>query len=312
MKKRIISMFLIVSIVVSIFAIGVVSSSAAVAAAPNVSVTNYYTGIKVSWSKVTNARNYVVYYQRAGSGWSHDDVFGTSYYLPNLKSGSTYYIQVRSIGNGGTYGNFSRVFKVKYISQPTGFGGRMINRGKNLQMYWNKVTGAKKYQLVRWDPNAKRWISRYVGSGTSFVDSGANGVASGKFIYQVRAIGERLDNVTWASYWSNQAHAVVTPQIDIYNVSNVSVSYKTGWFGVKNYYYHYNIQWSNEGYNWEVAFYTTANHRTPAKRVTVNTHWYEFDDEDMTKRYDMVVVRHKFDGTCYNKGQGLYYIPVHN
>lgn len=309
MKKRIISIFLIVSIIVSVCAIGVLNSSAVtIPPGPSkISCANKSDCISISWTKVSNASRYVLYYKKTNSStwnriftWQNSVSFGKTGYA---EPGAHYHFQVQSINKYGYDGGYSKVVSFVRLTTPTSFGGKMD--GIRLRMYWNKVKGAQSYQLVRWNPNNRSWVDVYNGPNTSVVD---NGVSAGKFIYQVRAINGKV-----GSGWSSQAHATVTPKIDFYSqASYASVASKTGWFGVKSYYYHYNIDWTERGSCWEIAFYTTNNHKNPSKRETVYDSWYEFDDEDMSKRYDMVVVRHKIDGTCYNSGQGLYYIPLRN
>lgn len=98
---------------------------------------------------------------------------------------------------------------------------------------------------------------------------------------------------------------MLTPQITIYDGS--FAYYRPAKNIFEKSHYHYDIYWSNEGYSWEVAFYTTDNHKTPAlKKYSTDTN-VEFDD---TRHFDLVVVRHKFGNNIYNKGLGIKNIPV--
>ena len=66
MKKRIISIFLIVSIIVSVCSVGIFASSAAVAkpAAPKIGSVNNFNGfVNVNWSRVSGAAQYCMWYQ---------------------------------------------------------------------------------------------------------------------------------------------------------------------------------------------------------------------------------------------------------
>lgn len=117
MKKRIISIFLIVSIIVSVFAVGIVTTSAAskLPAPTNVVAANTNSGINISWYKVNGADGYFVYYMEAGGSWKRIDV-GNSYagynragcnlnFLSNL---TDYFFQVQAY-------NFVKVKNSSYI-----------------------------------------------------------------------------------------------------------------------------------------------------------------------------------------------------
>lgn len=118
-------MFLIVSIIASLFAVSAVSTSAATLSKPTgIRVTNNAYGVTLSWTPVKGATGYQVYCKCVGErNWRtplrtfKSSIFITDNYStgkePRLMSGWQYYFQVRAIN-----GSFSNVISHFYLAKP--------------------------------------------------------------------------------------------------------------------------------------------------------------------------------------------------
>ena len=108
MKKRVLSILLIMSIITSIFTVSAATADAAVKpATPSVTIVNggSANGLYVKWNSVGNKASYQVAYRPAGSygcgqGYSYKTTSNTNITLTGLKSGVSYQVQVRAYANG--------------------------------------------------------------------------------------------------------------------------------------------------------------------------------------------------------------------
>lgn len=129
MKKRIISIFLIVSIIVSLFAISAVNTSAysKYASAPTLtSVTTKGYSLHVSWSHNGYATQfYTVWAHKWGTdatkskNWVKFTSFDKSINIQCLQSGATYDIKVSAHDEMGNESKYSNVIKRTFVCKPT-------------------------------------------------------------------------------------------------------------------------------------------------------------------------------------------------
>jgi len=137
MKKRLISIFLIVSIVISVFAVSAVTTSAASIVRPsNVNVTTVGNNFRVSWTHYADdaTQYYVIWVHnmrtdgRKSGNWkkftslrpkkgSFSQEIGSMFVLGN--SGDTYEIKVSCHDEMGREDWYSNTVKRTFVSQPT-------------------------------------------------------------------------------------------------------------------------------------------------------------------------------------------------
>ena len=98
MKKRIISIFLIISVITSLFAVTAVSSSAATKpATPVVKIHNggSANGLYVTWDNISPRATYQIAYRPYGyRAYNYTNTNKTNITLTNLTSGVCYQVQV--------------------------------------------------------------------------------------------------------------------------------------------------------------------------------------------------------------------------
>lgn len=160
MKKRLISIFLIVSIIASIFAISAINTSATSTRTIPMSVwinpTQPSSGFQINW--MGNAPCYKLYWQKAGTGaWSQkgykytdNNIKYNFQFINHLESGALYYFQFQEYTSAGKpVASYSKVFSRYYTSAPNLTGIRNITIGKNrcMNINWTKVKGATGYTM---------------------------------------------------------------------------------------------------------------------------------------------------------------------
>ena len=121
--------------------------------------SNTTSSIKLTWSKVKDAKCYDVY-QLKGNKWSKiKTVTGTSYTVPKLKSGTSYKFYVKPYTKSGSknvYGNASKALTTSTKSSAVSL--KVTAGKKKASLSWKKVTGATNY-AVYYKTSAKgKWI----------------------------------------------------------------------------------------------------------------------------------------------------------
>jgi hypothetical protein len=130
---------------------------------PTVKIANASTGVKVAWSKVTGAKNYIIYRSeynistKTWSGWKNLGTVGavTSHIDTTAKSGVYYKYTVRAV-NGGSASTFKESAQLLYLAQPT---VAISNVSNGIRVSWSKSAGVKGYTIYRSQYNAttKEW-----------------------------------------------------------------------------------------------------------------------------------------------------------
>ena len=173
--KRIVSVFLILTFVVGIFAMSAVTTSAAnKPSAPTVTLSNKSNGIRVDWNKVAGAREYIVYYKDNARGNWNKYYTGNNYFAyTRTESGKYYYFQVQPIGNNGVRGAYSKVKSLMYLSRPAFNKNTYVDtiyvlRLAQGKLAWNKVKGANYYEVVRYCYTTNKWERLYLGKNNYY------------------------------------------------------------------------------------------------------------------------------------------------
>ena len=200
MKKRLLSLTMIMAILTSIIAISTHAASAATNRIVNsitVTATNTLTGINVTWNKYSNINQYRLYVKPKNTKtWSSIVVKGTGYTLnksttlpfstvKTLKSGTEYHFQVQPLTNSKTVNTFSHVLTHRYMATAN-LCGQYQNDAYDVtnRVYWAAVPGANWYEVQRYDPD-QGWINVYANNGTQFYD--VSGLM-GKHKYRINAM----------------------------------------------------------------------------------------------------------------------------
>ena len=158
--------------------------------APYTYATNTVNGINVTWSKVSGANKYVVL-RRLGTGSVWETLCtttGTSFLDKNVTPGIYYLYSIRAVNNTGysEYDVNKRVTIKRASYKPDTPTAVATNLANGVQVKWNSVTGATKYNVYRRVGGSSSWVLVGTTTGTSLVDKN---ITNGKYYaYSIRAI----------------------------------------------------------------------------------------------------------------------------
>ena len=117
--------------------------------APNASVKNTNSGVKLSWSKISGAKKYVVY-RKAGSAtsWTKIATITTNSYVDkNVKAGTKYTYTVKAY-NGSFYSAYdTKGDTIYFLKTPSVSSATSSKTG--ITVKWGKVSGATGYIVER-------------------------------------------------------------------------------------------------------------------------------------------------------------------
>ena len=159
--------------------------------------------VKINWEKVNGAAGYRVYaYNAKTKKWSTAATVSAStlsFKQTGLKSGTTYKYKVKAYAkqDGKTYwGEASDTMTT--TTKPAQPAIKSTSASTSaVRLNWNAVSGANGYRVVKYDANAKKWVSVGTIKTTSFKESKLKGKTSYK--YKVKAYRK----VGGATYWSD-------------------------------------------------------------------------------------------------------------
>ena len=192
--------------------------TASTLSAPTLTAQATENGINLRWSEVTGATRYELYAWTEAAGWweiGGDNLTGSSFTHSDVTAGTTYYYTVRAVNADGDESdwatNASVTLGTPALSTPI-LTAQATASGINLG--WNEVTGAARYELYAWTEAAGWWeIGGDNLTGSSFTHSDVT--AGTTYYYTVRAVnadGDESDWATNASATALQQHiATVTP-----------------------------------------------------------------------------------------------------
>ena len=154
------------------------------------SVTNYYGGPKITWSKASGASQYCIYRKTKSSGWVYvGSTKSTSYVDKTAKSDTKYYYAVKSVDGSSTSchstAHFNETCKtINYLAAPVVKASN--NTSTSIKVSWGKVSGAQKYYVYRKAGSAKSWTKIATTKSTSYTDEKVKNGTTYK--YMVKAI----------------------------------------------------------------------------------------------------------------------------
>ncbi|MBQ5744495.1 MAG: fibronectin type III domain-containing protein [Ruminococcus sp.] len=214
--RAIISVLLALVLVVSVITIAVVSTGvvSAASAAPSLSLSNKYNGIRGEWTAVSGASHYIVYFRRASeTQWSSDIAYSNYYPLLNTEPGTLYCMQVQGVAADGTRGSYSRVKSLTFIPRAE-IKNLYYNTGNRL--VWDAVEGANRYMIAR-KTSVDSTYTYYTTEQTSFTEMSI--VPEITYTYQVRAAYATEHNGTAYGAWSTSrsVSASAKPELTVSN-----------------------------------------------------------------------------------------------
>ena len=163
-----------------------------------------FNTIMLNWDAVAGAKSYEIFYSTSpNSGFKRlANVKKTFYKFSKAKCGVTYYFQMRVCQKG-----------VKSEFGPISYGKTALTGSTTLQvkkttynsvtLRWNKVPGAKKYEIFCMDSMGKEWKSLGIKGGTSFTHKKL--VTGATYYYQIRPVRD--------SFYGNYSNGVSSTTI---------------------------------------------------------------------------------------------------
>ncbi len=181
-------------------------------------------GVKVSWSKVTGAENYVIYRRLENGTWVTLTTVNkktTNYTDKTAESGKTYLYTVRAMTDGwrGAYQNY----KIYFIAAPkiTKFDSQI---GKGITIKWADVHGAENYVIYR-KTGSSGW--KKIGTTTNLLFLDKNVKLGTTYIYTLKAVSKDGNLSTYYSDGFKRQFTPGTPTGG--NVLNSANAIKISW-----------------------------------------------------------------------------------
>ena len=155
----------------------------------------------LTWNAVPGAKSYEIFYSTsADSGYKRlTNTKKTSYKFSKAKCGVTYYFQMRVCVKGAK----SEFGPVSYgRTDLTGTPTLQVKKTtyNSVSLKWNKVPGAKKYEIYYMDSINGGWQSLGLKGGTSFTHKKL--VTGATYYYQIRPVRD-----SFYGSWSNDISA---------------------------------------------------------------------------------------------------------
>ncbi|MBQ3331023.1 MAG: hypothetical protein IJG87_07580 [Ruminococcus sp.] len=157
--------------------------SATYYAAPVLKLSNAEDGVKISWSAVSGASKYRVYY-KGSKGWTKlTDTASTSFVDTDVKSGYHYTYTIRTLDNSGNLLSWynENGYQIRFIRAPS---FSLSNAANGVKISWDKVGGAEKYRVFYY--GSRGWTKLVDTAETSFIDTDVS--SNHNYKYTVRCI----------------------------------------------------------------------------------------------------------------------------
>ena len=150
-------------------------------------ISNTTAGVKITWSAVEGAENYIIYRKSGSSSYKAiNTVFGStkSYTDTTAKSGTKYTYTVQASNAVSKSGYDKTGLSKLYLATPT---VKTSNSKTGINVKWNKITGAKGYYVYRKTGSGSWTKVKTVTSGSTVSFTDTNVKSGTKYSYYVKA-----------------------------------------------------------------------------------------------------------------------------
>ncbi len=157
---------------------------------------NTLNGVKVSWSKVPGATQYIVYMRDAKTGkWVRSGTTTKTYFVEKIGSSNVDAVHTVKAQKGSTYSAYNtKGVKIHHIKAPA---FTVNNTAKGVQLKWSNVadaTGFKIYRRVKgtteWTPLVSQSKSKFKKSGSLYVYTDTKVKSGVTYEYAMRSLGK--------------------------------------------------------------------------------------------------------------------------
>jgi hypothetical protein len=202
--------------------------------------TQSSSSISVSWSAVSGATSYKVYYEIGSSSTKNlaDEVTGTSYTHTSLTASTTYYYYIKAVNGAGESG-YSSFDSATTSSSGGGGGGNTIPStptgvtatpsSSGITISWTAVTGATSYKVYA--PNDPGYSSNFELLDTVTTNSYFDDypLAGETWYYKVSAVNSAGESAQSSAVSAKMAEAAAVYTIDkaLFNTSTTKKSGST-------------------------------------------------------------------------------------
>ena len=187
-----------------------------------IKLANTISGVKINWSKVSGAENYLVYRRLSNGTWENIATVSSktlSYVDKTAESGKTYYYTIRALANG--YRSAYQNYQIFYLAAPQVFE-LDSEFGKGITVKWADVRGADRYYVYRKTGNSS-WQRIATTENLLYVDK--NVKFGTTYTYTVRANGGGINSPYNTSGWKRQ-FTTGTPKVTSVKNSTTSITVK--------------------------------------------------------------------------------------
>lgn len=209
-----------------------------------------YNSLKITWKKVKGAKGYQVYRATSKNGRYKKvkTTKSTTYTNSKLTTGKKYYYKIRAY-KGRKKGKFSAKKSGTPRLTTTSVSAQTQNTSL-IRVSWNKVAGAKGYQVYR--SGGGGYTKVKTTSGTSYLDSGL--AAGHMYSYKVRSyrkVGKSTKYSSYSSVRSARTKSVETPANPTKPTNPSEPTQPTNPPKEKNYHWEVNRGKMNQEPNWD-------------------------------------------------------------
>ena len=143
-------------------------------------------GVRITWSAVSNAYKYRVYYKNKNGNWvKMGDTTGTSYVDTDVSGGATYTYSIRCLAakNDEFASGFSTAKSHIYVSVPS--ITKLESEKNGVRITWSKPTGANRFR-VYYKNKSGSWVKMVETTATSYLDTDVK--SGSNYTYTVRCV----------------------------------------------------------------------------------------------------------------------------
>ncbi|MGN0155259.1 MAG: leucine-rich repeat protein [Lachnospiraceae bacterium] len=146
-----------------------------------------YDDVKVSWSKISRATGYKVYYKKSTSNtWSSKTTTGTSVKIANLSDGVKYDIKVGTYRTKDGYKCYNKDKSISIYTLKKVTGVKITKSRTKVKVSWKNIAGETGYQISQ--STKKKRTNIIVTYKTTFGNSKSISATKGRtYYYKVRA-----------------------------------------------------------------------------------------------------------------------------